>query len=158
MGDRKARLAALTAKAGRSKPVPAEEEPADNDDHQEEETKKTISFRNYAPTDNYLDKEEGAEESSSKRQRLDETKPPSSALEEALLEAKQEITTVSNNKNSVEVSAMAPKKINWDLKRDVRDKLAKLERRTQKAIVELLKERLEHEAAEQANSDDSDLD
>jgi len=33
---------------------------------------------------------------------------------------------------------LAPKKIDWDLKRDISKKLDKLERRTQKAILELL--------------------
>lgn len=33
---------------------------------------------------------------------------------------------------------IAPKKPNWDLRRDVQKKLDKLERRTQKAILELL--------------------
>ncbi|KAJ4959900.1 hypothetical protein NE237_019810 [Protea cynaroides] len=35
---------------------------------------------------------------------------------------------------------IAPKKPNWDLKRDVLKKLEKLERRTQKAIVQLMEE------------------
>ena len=58
----------------------------------------------------------------------------------------------------MEETIAAPKKINWDLKRDIQDKLKKLEKRTQKAIVEMLKERLEKEAAEQAESGESDLD
>ena len=33
---------------------------------------------------------------------------------------------------------LAPKKPNWDLKRDVDKKLAKLEKRTKKAIIEIL--------------------
>lgn len=36
--------------------------------------------------------------------------------------------------------AVAPKKANWDLRRDVEDKLARLERRTQRAMVELMQE------------------
>jgi len=35
---------------------------------------------------------------------------------------------------------LAPRKIDWDLKRDISKKLDKLERRTQKAILELLSE------------------
>jgi coiled-coil domain-containing protein 12 len=53
---------------------------------------------------------------------------------------------------------MAPKKINWDLKRDIQPKLAKLEKRTQKAIVEMLKKRLELEASQAADDDDDDDD
>jgi coiled-coil domain-containing protein 12 len=85
----------------------------------------------------------------------------SKALQNALFEAKQD-TTNTTTAATVAVTSMAPKKINWDLKRDISDKLAKLERRTQKAIVGMLKERLELEATRAVNdsddSDDSDLD
>ena len=37
---------------------------------------------------------------------------------------------------------VAPKKANWDLKRDIQKKMDKLERRTQAAIVELIKEKV----------------
>jgi coiled-coil domain-containing protein 12 len=35
---------------------------------------------------------------------------------------------------------VAPKKANWDLKRDIEKRLEKLERRTQRAIVEIMQE------------------
>jgi coiled-coil domain-containing protein 12 len=38
---------------------------------------------------------------------------------------------------------LAPKKPNWDLKRDVEKKLEKLDRRTQRAIYEIIRQRLE---------------
>lgn len=38
---------------------------------------------------------------------------------------------------------MAPKKPNWDLKRDVEKKLEKLDRKTQRAIYEIIRQRLE---------------
>ena len=41
--------------------------------------------------------------------------------------------------------SLAPRKPDWDLKRDVAPKLEKLERRTQKAIAELIRERLKEE-------------
>ena len=40
---------------------------------------------------------------------------------------------------------LAPRKPDWDLKRDVASKLEKLERRTQKAIAELIRERLKED-------------
>lgn len=44
---------------------------------------------------------------------------------------------------------IAPKKPNWDLRRDVQKKLDKLERRTQKAMYKLMEEReKERETAE----------
>ena len=134
-----------------------------NRDENDEETKKAISFRNYAPSDNKLEESNDNEDTpAAKKQRVDENRQ-SSALQQAMREAQSDAVAAGSTSSiqangDLEMSSMAPKKINWDLKRDIRDKLAKLEKRTQKAIVELLKERLEHEAAEQASSDDSDLD
>eukprot|EP00898_Chlorokybus_atmophyticus_P005309 jgi/Chlat1/577/Chrsp103S01007 len=44
--------------------------------------------------------------------------------------------------------SLAPKKPNWDLKRDVAQKLEKLERRTQRAMIALMREEEERRAAE----------
>ena len=41
-----------------------------------------------------------------------------------------------------DIHNLAPRKPDWDLKRDVDKKLEKLERRTQKAIAELIRDRL----------------
>jgi len=46
--------------------------------------------------------------------------------------------------DDVELSNLAPRKPDWDLKRDVSKKLEKLERRTQRAIAELILERLQN--------------
>lgn len=170
MGDRKARLAALAAKAGRAKPT-EEETGGDNDQTDVVDTTRpqSLSFRNYAPHDDSLEKknqDEGEEESPSKRSRMNDgnpnlsSSPSSSVLQEALLQAKQELaaSSIKGKITKVEETVATPKKINWDLKRDIQDKMKKLEKRTQKAIVEMLKERLEKEAAEQAESGESDLD
>ncbi|KAL1483571.1 hypothetical protein MTO96_001855 [Rhipicephalus appendiculatus] len=42
----------------------------------------------------------------------------------------------------VDLASLAPRKPDWDLKRDVSKKLEKLERRTRRAIAELIRERL----------------
>ncbi|XP_011312115.1 coiled-coil domain-containing protein 12 [Fopius arisanus] len=42
----------------------------------------------------------------------------------------------------LDIGSLAPRKPDWDLKRDVSKKLEKLERRTQKAIAELIIERI----------------
>ena len=47
--------------------------------------------------------------------------------------------------NELDFVSLAPRKPDWDLKRDVAPKLEKLERRTQKAIAELIRERLKEE-------------
>lgn len=44
--------------------------------------------------------------------------------------------------NQLDVTALAPRKPDWDLKRDVAKKLGKLEKQTQKAIAELIRYRL----------------
>lgn len=46
---------------------------------------------------------------------------------------------------------LVPKKRNWDLKRDMAPRLARLDRRTQAAVVELLRQR-----AQEAGSDGDD--
>lgn len=47
--------------------------------------------------------------------------------------------------DEVNLATLAPRKPDWDLKRDVAKKLEKLEKRTQKAIVELIRDRLKEE-------------
>lgn len=141
MSDRKARLAALAAKAGRSKKV-------DDDNKTPEESTEaavTVSFRNYAPNDESLVQQKQQqmedEEPAPKRTKTEEK----SALEQAVEQAQRE---ASMTVLAEDVTRMGPKKVNADLKRDIQDKLDKLERRTQRAIVSLLKERLEQEAAQ----------
>jgi len=43
------------------------------------------------------------------------------------------------------LNTLAPRKPDWDLKRDIEKRMAKLERRTQRAIAELIRERLKGE-------------
>lgn len=80
------------------------------------------------------------------------------SLEKALLNARRELLSSKQNLKAAEISSLAPRKVNWDLKRDVQPKLDKLERRTQRAIVELLHQRLEREASAASAADDEDLD
>lgn len=135
MADRKARLAALAAKARRGKKA---SEPQENDVQDEEP--REISFRNYVPMDERLEPPKDDDEPSTKRARTEETK---SALQEALEKAQKEVAAAVTDGD---VTTMGPKKANADLKRGIQDKLDKLERRTQRAIVALLKERLERDA------------
>lgn len=167
MGDRKARLAALAAKAGRTKLKKADENEtnvANDESTNGSQEKKTISFRNYAPRDSSMDKSSNTDdcqddggESSLKKRRLEETSTNTTSLAEALAEAQNDIAKGPGASEET-VTDMAPKKLNWDLKRDIESKLAKLERRTQRAIVELLKERLSKEAEEADGEASSDLD
>lgn len=44
--------------------------------------------------------------------------------------------------------SVAPKKPNWDLRRDVEPKLEKLERRTQRAMIQLMQSQQQHASEE----------
>ncbi|XP_071445018.1 coiled-coil domain-containing protein 12 [Hetaerina americana] len=63
-------------------------------------------------------------------------------------DVEQEVRDQLNAANSkvvieeLDLSNLAPRKPDWDLKRDVAKKLERLERRTQKAIAELIRDRL----------------
>lgn len=96
-----------------------------------EPPKKVLKFRNYAPRDEKL-----------KEKKLDKIRPidVSEDLTEHLEKAK-DVTDI----DEVNVGTLAPRKPDWDLKRDISKKLEKLDKRTQKAIVELIRERLKEE-------------
>ena len=163
--DRKAKLEALASRAGRSKNEDNTDAPDLASDKHE---KKVVKFRNYAPKDDALDK---AEEPTSKRlkqndesDQIEKDQPQEkSELEKALMEAKVDAAvakqdasiSASQEASGVHITA-APRKVNWDLKRDIAKKMNRLERRTQKAVVELLRLRLEQEA--EREEEDNDLD
>ncbi|XP_053603586.1 coiled-coil domain-containing protein 12 [Plodia interpunctella] len=85
-------------------------------------------FRSYKPQDETLQEAKIADAL------------PSAVEEDVkdLLEAGKEKVVLQD----LDISSLAPRKPDWDLKRDVAKKLEKLERRTQKAIAELIWERL----------------
>merc|ERR1712189_137646 len=92
--------------------------------------KKIIKFRNYNPKDEDL------------KSKLENVKPidVTEGLSEHLQKAKPVATA-----EEVDLTTLAPRKPDWDLKRDVAKRLENLEKRTQKAIVELIRERLKEE-------------
>lgn len=172
--DRKSRLADLAAKAGRNVPSAAA---STGDDPSSSESKPKILFRNYVPKDanlsaSNLNDKQGISSLSSQRPPASKRRKsnsvensPKSAIELALAKTSQESRQAAGQVNITSgsgwstVTPVSSKKINWDLKRDIAHKMEKLERRTQKAIVDLLRERLEREAADGAGEDDdSDLD
>ena len=201
--DRKARLAALAARAWRNQSSSVTTAPGissdsnenndgginngDNDDVEvnNNNNKPALSFRNYVPKDGNLDNNKPAaaaaaannDGNASKRQKTssmssskyndddDDSNKPKSALELALAKTNRESReaaghNVGESGTWSKVTPISTKKVNWDLKRDIQQKMDKLERRTQRAIVELLRERLEKEAREGGGGgeDDSDLD
>ncbi|KAJ8727582.1 hypothetical protein PYW07_001701 [Mythimna separata] len=85
-------------------------------------------FRSYKPQDESL-----------QEAKLQDAEPAAVEAEvKDLLEAGKEKIVLQD----LDISSLAPRKPDWDLKRDVAKKLEKLERRTQKAIAELIWERL----------------
>ncbi|CAM9526609.1 unnamed protein product [Ectocarpus sp. 13 AM-2016] len=146
-----------------------------------EKANKSIKFRNYRPQDAAVrqqaldnskvgeptsgsgsdgaNKGEGAASSSGKsmgggrkegeeepqKEQEGKRKAPESSL------IQQELKKQKETQDEEELN-IAPKKANWDLKRDVEKKLEKLDRRTQRAIVEIIRERMAEEAANASSS------
>ena len=79
-------------------------------------------------------------------------------VDEALELIRAELEAEEKESGGADVLNIAPKKPNWDLKRDIEKSLAILNRRTQRAIVELIRERLAREAEEEEADDDDDDD
>lgn len=117
---RKERLAAL--RASKSKKQSGQ----DN-----EEKLPTPAFRSYKPVDDSLQ----------------EFLQPEPQIGEITDKVAEELKNENEGvvMESLDFTNLAPRKPDWDLKRDIAPKLEKLERRTQKAIAELIRERLKEE-------------
>ncbi|CAB4054174.1 SMG7 [Lepeophtheirus salmonis] len=98
----------------------------------EEEVNSTHLFRSYKPG-----------EGSVFQDRVLDEKVPNEVAEHIEDELSKESEGVVLD--SLDFSNLAPRKPDWDLKRDIAPKLDKLERRTQIAIAELIRERLAKE-------------
>ena len=99
-----------------------------------------LKFRNYAPV---------TEEVNASANLLAKSEPPSieNAVEATIQAQKDNGEADITKLESTDLLNLAPQKVDWDLKRDLAPKLAKLERRTQRAIAELVRDRLAKEAA-----------
>ncbi|KAL2994425.1 hypothetical protein AAZX31_10G164100 [Glycine max] len=121
VASRRERLLALRA-AQELSSVP-EPEPNGNkdDDNEEDQEPQEMKFRNYVPHDKNLQEGKLAPAVLPKfEDPVDDVPPPEpEAKEDPFLN-------------------IAPKKPNWDLRRDVQKKLDKLEKRTQKALYQLM--------------------
>ncbi|KAL1340084.1 hypothetical protein AAHE18_U092300 [Arachis hypogaea] len=94
-------------------------DPHNDDDDQEENL--SMKFRNYVPHDKELQEGKLAPAVLPKFEDPAAPAPPPDTTEDPFLN-------------------IAPKKPNWDLRRDVQKKLDKLEKRTQKALYKLMEE------------------
>ncbi|XP_061443030.1 coiled-coil domain-containing protein 12 isoform X2 [Rhineura floridana] len=131
---RKERLKALRERTGaaarQNKDDGAPEIKQLRSDSEEGETPKhtELKLRNYTPEDDEL-----------KGRVVPQAKPASveEKVKDQLEAAKPEPII-----EEVDLANLAPRKPDWDLKRDVARRLEKLEKRTQRAIAELIRERL----------------
>ncbi|XP_018544748.1 coiled-coil domain-containing protein 12 [Lates calcarifer] len=93
-----------------------------------EERHRELKLRNYTPEDEEL-----------KERQVPKAKP---ASVEDKVKDQLEAANPEPIIEEVDLANLAPRKPDWDLKRDVAKKLEKLERRTQRAIAELIRDRL----------------
>ncbi|XP_061093325.1 coiled-coil domain-containing protein 12 [Conger conger] len=137
---RKERLKALRDRQLQGR-VPEDGEPESKRAVEEEDSEmkhRELKLRNYTPEDEEL-----------KERQVPKAKPAS--VEEKVkdqLEAANPEPVIEE----VDLANLAPRKPDWDLKRDVAKKLEKLEKRTQRAIAELIRERLKGSEMELAEA------
>ncbi|XP_041941919.1 coiled-coil domain-containing protein 12 [Alosa sapidissima] len=103
-----------------------------------EDRHRELKLRNYTPEDEEL-----------KERQVPKAKP---ASVEDKVKDQLEAAIPEPIIEEVDLANLAPRKPDWDLKRDVAKKLEKLERRTQKAIAELIRERLKGSEEELAGA------
>ncbi|BAT94862.1 coiled-coil domain-containing protein 12-like isoform X1 [Vigna umbellata] len=119
VASRRERLLALRA----AQELSSAPEPKDNDDAEEEEDQQQeMKFRNYVPHD----------------KNLQEGKLAPAVLPK--FEDPVDVPPLEPQAQEDPFLNIAPKKPNWDLRRDVQKKFDKLEKRTQKALYQLMVE------------------
>ncbi|XP_074429971.1 coiled-coil domain-containing protein 12 isoform X2 [Larus michahellis] len=136
---RRERLRALRQRTLQNKDGGERESKQFREDEEEETVKhKELKLRNYEPEDEEL-----------KKRKVPQAKPASveDKVKDQLEAAKPEPII-----DEVDLANLAPRKPDWDLKRDVAKKLEKLEKRTQRAIAELIRERLKGQEEELASA------
>lgn len=108
---------------------------------------KRIRFKNYTPVDAKLLSSDGSNNSSN-----------STVINTNNANViKNELSKLDSSSSDDKEINIVPKKVNSDLKSQIDDKMAKLNRRTQLAIVEILREKLSKEEDNDNDADD-DLD
>ena len=126
--ERKARLRALREEAAAADPriAPPEPAPAPAAGEPKEPNEPGLKFRNYMPRDEEL------QEGVMAAVQVEEFAPVEVAPHPLI--ASEEVD------DEVGVDALLPQKLNADLRRDVAQKMEKLERRTQRAMLVLMQE------------------
>lgn len=101
----------------------------EEEEEEEDEGPMPLRFRNYAPRD----------------EKLKPFQLPQPVLPNIVEEIDAKLAQVRKANAQRDVLSLAPKKANWDLQRDMAKKLEILEHRTQKAIYEMVYERIQAE-------------
>jgi coiled-coil domain-containing protein 12 len=144
--DRKRKLQEIRAKAAKGAAPEANLGDVTSSDAaaSEEPQEKKIKFRNYQPYDNSLKK--AAKDTEQVNMAASTT-----VATELLVGSHAEVDAIKKELQQFQDNELniMPKKPNWDLKVQVEGKLQKLKNRTQKAIVEILREKLAAEAQEE---------
>jgi len=98
-----------------------------------------LKLRNYKPHD---DKFIGSIEEAKKPEKIEK-------------QIKSQLAGNDNEADNDEIGleTLQPRKVDWDLKRDLNHKLKRLEKQTSKALMQMLRERLKPEAEENAEDD-----
>ncbi|KAH7731596.1 coiled-coil domain-containing protein 12-like isoform 1 [Aphelenchoides avenae] len=102
------------------------------DDERSEEEVVPLAFRSYKPIDTSI-----GESAAQLGAKVD-----LAVVEEKVRDEIQDTHTTKINDN-LDLSTLAPRKVDWDLKRGVQEKLDKLERKTQSAIAQIIRDRLQ---------------
>ncbi|KAI9203963.1 cwf18 pre-mRNA splicing factor-domain-containing protein, partial [Polychytrium aggregatum] len=131
--------------------------PADDQD----ENRSGLRFRNYTPVSedikSFKDEKDGSVDTI--RQAVKEVEKQVHTF------AKDAVKEEEQRSKEVDLFSLAPKKANWDLKRDLETKLEKLERKTLHSIADLIRARLQADndvtdigaaGADQGSDDDDD--
>ncbi|XP_074280814.1 uncharacterized protein LOC141605812 [Silene latifolia] len=135
--ERRERLKALKAAKELSETPDDDDDDSRNGvDRNDDQDGLNLKFRNYLPHDKQL------QEGKLNAPELPKFEDPVAAEPAAEPPAEQAEDPFLN---------IAPKKPNWDLRRDVQKKLDKLERRTQKALYKLMEEQEKQKQLEDGN-------
>merc|ERR1711936_1517656 len=108
--------------------------PAEEDEivgFEEEITGPTLKLRNYTPHDQKFT------DAKMKNKRPDKIE---GQIKEQLIDNPDELEN-----DDIGLETLQPRKVDWDLKRDLKPKLGKLDRRTHRALTQMLRDRLQPE-------------
>uniref|UniRef100_A0A7R9UED8 Coiled-coil domain-containing protein 12 n=1 Tax=Pinguiococcus pyrenoidosus TaxID=172671 RepID=A0A7R9UED8_9STRA len=118
----------------------------------------TLRFRNYRPRDERLRAHFEKTQRAALYLQLEEEDEGSEQEDGKALSPFERALKEQTSKQDSSVVQIAPRKATWDLKRDIEKKLGDLERQTQRAIVEILRERVaKKDEADGSDEADDDL-